>query len=78
MNDLPELADIHRRQIAEARQRGWAGLCWICQTSPDMGKWGGHRARLFGIPPGRDAGRELVPDFFSEVVPALDRTYPNP
>lgn len=77
MKSETELLNAVVRQDSEARRLGWRSLYHNTQSSPDMGKWRGHRSRLFGVPPGGDSA-QLVPDFFNEVVPALDTLFPLP
>jgi hypothetical protein len=74
------VAHANANQLDKAKRMGWTWLFWNCQSSPNMGKWGGHRARLYGCPPEKremgDKCREIVPDFFDEVIDALDAEYP--
>ncbi len=71
--------EVLRRAMQKQEQRaielGWTNLFYDPRSSPDMGKWLGWRARCFGTSP-RRGNAELVPDFFGEVVPALDAAYP--
>jgi hypothetical protein len=77
---LDTLVSANSNQLNEAKRLGWTWLFWNRQSSPDMGKWGGNRARLYGCPPNKremgDRCLEIVPDFFGEVVDALDEVYP--
>lgn len=76
MQSLDKLANANSRQLGEAKRLGWKSLFWNCHTSPNMGKWKGHRCRLYGFSPEGSSEAIIVPDFFQEVERALDETYP--
>lgn len=74
---MTSVKTANSRQLAEAKRLGWKKLFWNCQNSPNRGKWGGHRARLYGCPPDSYSDiPEIVPDFFDEVVESLNAEFP--